>query len=693
MLSCSRSLKLWPLLPALSLAFFGLASSPPACAQVAVLTQNGDNARSGANTVEPLLTPAAVSGGNFGKLFTLKLDANVNGQVLYVPGVFINGAVHNVVYAYTSNNRNNSACSLWAYEADSPSQTAPLWHTTFPNAAQFTTATPVIDALTSTLYVLTKTAGPSSDIDSGATFLHAIDITTGKDRTGSPVQVQASAPGTGAGSVNGTVYFDGNHGNGTFHANDRAGLLLSNGVVYASFAFNTDAPPYHGWVLGYTFDGAKFTQKYVFCTTPNGDDGGIWMAGKGLMADGAGNIYCSVGNGKFDPNTGGSDYGMCYLKLTPNPKTNKLTVASYYAPYDESAQSNSDLDDGNSGPVGIPGTTSLFAGVTKFGAGFLLSSANLGGFPASAAAETAIQRLNGLSGNDNVGQNPIAWDSGTYKYVYLWPSGQNIEQMRYDPSIGNFNPPGTASHTSSFPASIYKQTSGQTTGGSLVVSSQGTNNAILWAVGGADRSSSVVHAFNAADVSQPELWNSSTNATRDALGGAGHFQFPTVANGKVYVPNNSSGITVYGLLSSSAPNLPVFRLYDPYDNDHFYTVNGAEESAATEEGYSLEFVIGYAPAFGSAGSQPVYRFCYPYDGEHFYTSSASEASVAESYGYNYEGIGFDVLPSSGGGLPLYRLYAPSANRHFYTTSAAEYTYLVNSGYWNNEGTLGSLLAP
>ena len=92
-------------------------------------------------------------------------------------------------------------------------------------------------------------------------------------------------------------------------------------------------------MLGYQYNGNGFTQKYVFCTTPNGSDdggdGGIWQAGKGLMADAAGNIYFSVGNGRFDANTGGSDYGMCYMKLTPNPNTNTLTVASYYAPYDE----------------------------------------------------------------------------------------------------------------------------------------------------------------------------------------------------------------------------------------------------------------------------------------------------------------------------------------------------------------------
>ena len=88
--SCSRRLKFWPLLPALGLAALGLAAPRPATAQVPpVLTQNNDNARTGANTADVTLTPAAVKSGQFQKLFTLPLDANVNGQTLYVPGVTI----------------------------------------------------------------------------------------------------------------------------------------------------------------------------------------------------------------------------------------------------------------------------------------------------------------------------------------------------------------------------------------------------------------------------------------------------------------------------------------------------------------------------------------------------------------------------------------------------------------------------
>ncbi len=537
MFPCRFSPQTRPVLAAFSLAMLGAALSPAAFGQVAVLTQNNDNARTGANLGETTLTPANVNSNQFGKLFTITgLEANVNGQVLYDPGVNIAGTAHNVVYAYTSNNSDHSPCGLWAFDADTGAR---LWHTPLPNSATYTTVTPVIDPAANIIYVLTKT----DNDDAGATYLHAFDITTGGEKPGSPIQVQASAAGTGDGSVNGVVSFDGPASSERFHANDRAGLLLLNGVVYTSFAHNSDSYPYHGWVLGYSYDGTKFTQTAVFCTTPNGGDGGIWMAGKGLTADAAGYIYCSVGNGTFDANSGGKDYGMCYLKL----RASDLSVVDWFAPYDELGSSNSDLDTGNSGVSAIPGTDRLFGGGTKYGAGFLLDSSTLGGFTPN-GPDHVVLRLNNITGSDSVGQNPIAWDASATKYVYLWAYGSNLEQFRYIPGAGVPDTTGTFS-----PAGIFKQTTGMTSGGSLAVSANGAGGGILWAVGG-DR---VVRAFNATDVSQPALWTSAQNSARDALGSVGHFQFPTVVNGKVYVPTGSSAITVYGLLPTvSVPSTP-----------------------------------------------------------------------------------------------------------------------------------------
>ena len=356
--------------------------------------------------------------------------------------------------------------------------------------------------------------------DSGATRLRALDLLTGNEKTGSPVTIAASVPGTGDGSSGGVVTFN------TAQANCRPGLLLLNGVVYFAFAHNSDSFPYQGWVFGYKYDGTQFTQTAVFNTCPNGGDAGIWQAGKGLAADNTGNIYFSTGNGTFTANSGGNGYGMCYMKLS----TPSLNVADWFAPYDEQSLSNQDLDLGNSGLVGIPGTTRLFGGATKFGSAFLLDSTNMGGFTPN-GPDKVVQRLNNVSNNDNVGQNPIAWDAGTSKYIYLWPSGYDVQQFKFDTYQNKL-----------VPAGVWKQAA-VTSGGSLAISANGASNGILWAAG----NDGVLHAFDASDLSKAELWNSGQNNARDQLGSVGHFQFPTVVNGKVYVPTNSGTIVAYGL--------------------------------------------------------------------------------------------------------------------------------------------------
>jgi hypothetical protein len=507
-------------------------ASPPA-----VLTQHNDNLRTGANPSETSLTPANVNVSGFGKLFTRTLDANVNGQVLYVPNITINGAVHNVIYAYTSNNSNGSPCSVWAFDADDPNASTALWRRQLPASAQWTTATPVIDPASNTMYVLTKDTN-----DNGPTRLRALDITTGNEKPGSPITIAATVNGTGDGSSGGKVSFD------TTHANCRPGLLFLNGVVYIAFAHNSDSFPYHGWVFGYSYNGSSFTQTAVFCTDPNGGESGVWMAGKGLMADANNYLYCATGNGTFDANAGGTEYGMTYLKLS----TPGLSVADWFTPYDQQGNSNSDLDLGNSGILGIPGTDRVFGGGTKFGSVFLLDSSNMGKFT-SGGPDKAVQRFDHVMSNDNVGQNAICWDAGAYKYVYLWPSGANLLQYRYDPNAPNSI---TGTNGQFNPAGVNTQAP-LNNGGSLAITAHGGGNGILWAVG----NNGVVHALNATDLTQPELWNSNQNSGRDSLGSVGHFQFPTAVNGKVYVPTGSASIVAYGLLTAAQTLAPTANAF------------------------------------------------------------------------------------------------------------------------------------
>ena len=206
-----------------SLSFATLATNPPGASSVAVLTFHNDNARTGANTNETILTPANVNTSTFGLVFSRPVDDWVYAQPLVMPNVNIIGkGTHNVVYVATVNN------SVYAFDADDPTVSTPYWQVSFlgPNVVSplntdMTGAcggnyqdfhghmgivgTPVIDSVAGTLYVVAKTK------ENGSTWfqrLHALDITSGAERPGSPVVITASVSGTGDGNVGGMVSFD-----------------------------------------------------------------------------------------------------------------------------------------------------------------------------------------------------------------------------------------------------------------------------------------------------------------------------------------------------------------------------------------------------------------------------------------------------------------------------------------------------
>src|SRR5713101_7408011 len=79
-----------------------LAGAWPLKAQVSVSTWHNDNARTGLNANEKLLTPNNVNTNYFVKLFAQPVDGPVYAQPLYVPNVTVPGkGTHNVVFIVT----------------------------------------------------------------------------------------------------------------------------------------------------------------------------------------------------------------------------------------------------------------------------------------------------------------------------------------------------------------------------------------------------------------------------------------------------------------------------------------------------------------------------------------------------------------------------------------------------------------
>src|SRR5215469_18981664 len=293
---------------------------------VNVLTYQYDSTRSGFNQEETVLTPATVSASKFGKVFSQNVDGNIYGQPLYLAGVGIPGkGTHNLVYVATEHD------SVYAFEADM--HMAPLWHVSFLSTGATTvpagdtgcgliapeigiTGTPVIDPQSGTIYVVAMTKESGNYVQR----LHALDVTTGAEKPGSPVVIQASVAGTGEGGT--SVVFQARN------YKQRPGLLLLNGVVYTSWSSHCDIGTYHGWIIGY--DALTVQQVAVYNSTPNGTEGSFWAGGAAPAVDAAGNMYVVSGNGSFDYASMGPDLGESYIKLSTN---GGLAVMDYFTPF------------------------------------------------------------------------------------------------------------------------------------------------------------------------------------------------------------------------------------------------------------------------------------------------------------------------------------------------------------------------
>ena len=313
-----------------------------------MFTFHNDNMRTGQNLSEIVLKPSNVNSSTFGKLFSIPLDGVALASPLYVVNIPIpSQGTHNVVYVATEHD------SVYAFDANgSPT---PLWKKSFIDPANGITtipaadtgeccdiapeigitSTPVIDKNTNTIYVLAKTKEVSGGTTRYVQRLHALDLSTGNEKFGGPVVIQASVPGTGAGSNNGQVPFD------SLHENQRTGLLLLNGVIYFGFASHGDIQPYHGWILGY--DASTLQQRLAFCVTPNDEGAGVWMSGGGIASDQTGALYYITGDGGFDGNTGGPDWGDSYVRMTTAG-----VVTDYFTPFNQGALNagNHDLGSG-----------------------------------------------------------------------------------------------------------------------------------------------------------------------------------------------------------------------------------------------------------------------------------------------------------------------------------------------------------
>jgi hypothetical protein len=516
-----------------------------------VVTYHYDNGRTGWNPHEAILSPKTVSPTKFGLLKTVPLDDQVDAEPLLVRDVEIDHRRHDVVYVVTESD------TVYAIDAESGAvlKKASLG-TPVPrplncenNGNQVgINGTPTIDLHEHALYLVTYVMSASQPIHE----LHALDLSTLKDKAHSPVKVAASNT-----LSDGSAY--------AFDASvqrQRPGLLNANGHVYAGFGSFCDfkAAQSRGWVLGWEqsdlkpLTHAELLNKAVapsstfdcyFHAPWTGNHpcylSSVWMSGFGLAADESGKLYFTTGNttpGIYDSS---SNLAESVVKLSE--KLDK--VEDFFTPADESGLDGSDNDFGSGGALALPEQPGpmphLLVAAGKEGNLFIVNrdTGKMGGFHSpdkslSVPIDSCWCGPSYFKGSDGIGR--VVSSGGSH--VRVW-------------KIDTAAAPALAQEAS------VAVDSGQDPGFFTSVSSKGKDHdtAIVWAVGRATGSDDhlTLYAFDAkaSGGTLTQLWKGEGGTWPNTEGNAN--VVPTVANGRVYVGSYKQ-LRIFGLIDHDHPH-------------------------------------------------------------------------------------------------------------------------------------------
>ncbi len=535
-------------------------------------TQCFDNLRTGWNSQETVLTPAAIKQYNFGQVGACAVQGQVYAQPLIVDSVaFPDGSSSSVLLIATEENR-IYGFDAYTFAKKWERQLLPAGEQLVSNSdvncnnvAPFIgiTSTPVVDLQTKTMYVCAKSKKPANWPSSTSYHhrLYRINIHNGNDAT-PPVEISVNLKYAGQ-----TVSF-----NPQWQL-QRPGLLLMNGIIYIGFGSHCDnhAGDYHGWVFAYD---TTLNQQGAFTSTITGL-GGIWQSGRGLAGDGT-CVYCTTGNAD---NKTPYDLGDTVLKLSPGSPL--LTLNGFFTPCDQAQLGAEDADLGSGGPMVLPDQPGPFPHVLiaagKEGTIYVLNrDTSLGGFTAAPAhwqpcdaqgdstpcanANVVIQTLwmvLGQAGKCDIGRDALfggpayfapapQTNLNTFPRIYYCAQDDFVKAFYFDTTMGQLVGP-------------FQQSTNTISDGAIpVVSSNGGQNGILWVASrGGPSSSRQLFAYDL----NPSLALSDPNAVLVNGISAGSFspegdpaQSPslgppaTVANGSVFVAGLNQ-VLVFGLLN------------------------------------------------------------------------------------------------------------------------------------------------
>ena len=287
---------------------------------------------------------AATAGGRLAPLWAVWLDGLVFAEPLAVAGIVVAATQHDTVYGLDAATgcvrwQTSLGASFLACGGGLPCGDPRQHRLSCGNIPEIgVTATPAVDPLTGTVYVVAY-------LDPGRFEMDALDLLNGAVRWRHPIELPGSDP---------------------LYQLSRPALAIANGRAYASFGGRAgDCGNFHGFVVGVRLDGAGPDVRYQ--VSPN-REGAIWAPGGPVVLPG-GDLLTATGNTDASAVFDGAN---SVVRLSPS-----LERLDFFAPSNWAKLNELDYDTGSVGP------TLLDAGrvfqVGKDGVGYLLDAGSLGG--------------------------------------------------------------------------------------------------------------------------------------------------------------------------------------------------------------------------------------------------------------------------------------------------------------------------
>jgi hypothetical protein len=470
-----------------SLLVAGLWSAvlPAHAQQVNVTQKNNHPSRDG------LYIDAAFTPGNAANLvrdvnFNGTISGNVYAQPLYIEGgpngpMIIVVTASNNIYALNA----TTGTVIWSRTDIGSAVTSGLPCGNINPAG--TIGTPVVDLASRRLFFDALIAG--SPIKH---FFYSLNVDTGATNAGWPVDLNATV------SYNGIPFV-------SLAQENRGAMALVNGIVYNSYSgYLGDCGNYRGWVVGVDINNPA--NVHGWATATNG--GGIW-GHSGVASDGT-NMFVITGNTFTNPGDPWKG-GEAIVRLQAGPIFSGQPT-DYWAPANWQSLDNSDTDLGGCSAIliDVPGAnpSQLVLALGKDGNAYLVNRKNLGGV---AGPVTSL----GVDGTLR-GQSSATYTTSKGTYFVFRAAGNMVMAYKITPNPLTIVPAWSVNQT------------GQ--GSPWVTTTDGTNNAIVWAVGA--QGDGKLYGYNGDT-------GTVIYAGTDVMSGTRKWNSGIVARGSIYVANDN----------------------------------------------------------------------------------------------------------------------------------------------------------